>query len=185
MVLLDSYISSELIYPPDYRIFHVGDNLKLIYGDKQEFYTIKARHHVPFVERTDVKWLLDPGKDVTAGDISDWLEPVGGELMIMAMSLYSDRNMEVKVKIPSSDQWFGTKKDSDVPITPELSPWKKPSVTLYSWGNTWVPSFAIKNPTTYKCNAMKIGITGYRYMLEAVVKEPPHYATVSLDILRP
>jgi len=183
MVLINSQIKSEIIFPPDYRIFNVGDNLELIYSGKKEYYTIVNRNDVPHVEKQDSNWLVSPGSSYNAGDINDWLEPTTNELMILGFYMYSDRNIEVTVSLPSSDQRFGIKNQTDAPITPEISPWKEPRVTLYSFGTTYVPSFKFNNPTEYTPIIVKIGVSGFRYELEEIEK-PDRYSTVNMEIIK-
>jgi len=184
MALSTSSISSGQIFPPDYRIFNIGENLEIMYGDKVEYYKIVNRTHVPWIERSSTSWLLDAGDSYTIGDLNSWLEPGEDELMILAMSILSDRNMELRVTLPGSDRRFGTKKDTDVAITPNISPWEEPRVTLMSMGTTYVPSFTLKNPTEYKNKVMKIGMTGFRYKLKKLKEKPAVYSTLNLDIIR-
>lgn len=185
MVLINSQIKSEQIFPPDYQIYNVTDNLKLMFYDTGVFYSIVNRNFIPFVEKyDDDNWLLAADATYSAGTISKWLEPTDNELMILAFSMYSDRNMEVRINLPSSDQRFGTKEDGEVLITPEMSPWKNPRVTLYAFGSTWIPSFFIKNVSEYTNAILKFGITGFRYKLEKMAIIPDRFSVVNMGVLK-
>lgn len=185
MVLLNSSIESKEIFPADYRIFNVGDNLEVVHAGVSEFFRITNRNHIPRIEKQDTtNWILAAAGDYAANTISDWLEPNTPELMVLALSIDSDRNMEIRVKMPSSDQWFGTKKDTDIAITPDMSPRGEPAVTIYSLGKNHVPAFFIKNPTEYRNLYLKLIITGYRYVLRDLTHKPDQYSTINLDLAR-
>lgn len=185
-------VSSTVKLPIDYRIYNVNENILLKQYDSDiGFYKVINRDSIPFVEKQDTShWLLSAGGDYNAGTISDWLEPQNNVLYILAVSLLSDRNMEVRFFIPSSDQLFGIKSTPDVAITPEISPWKNPTVTIYAWlpsstnyGKSFIPNFKIKNPTEYSNTLLKIGITGFSYELEPIDK-PSVYETINMGIIR-
>jgi hypothetical protein len=185
-------IESEVVFPPDYKIYNLNENILLRqYGEDIGYFTIKNRDYVPFIEKQDINWLLNSGSEYNAGDISDWLQPNTNELYIFGISFLSDRNMEIRIFNPSSDQLFGIKNQSDNPVTVDMSPWRRPTITLYTWlpgsgkyGKEFTPAFKIKNPTEYKNKAMKIGVgPGYKYDLIPIDK-PSVYDTVDMGIIR-
>lgn len=185
MSLIDSSISSGQTYPPDYRIYNIGENIELIHGATTEYVHIENRNEVPFISKQDTtNWLLAAGASYNAGDLTDFLEPLKNELMILGFSIFCDVNMNVKVKCPGADQRFGTKKDNDVSITPEISNWKEPTVTLYSWGTENVPSFFVENPTEYRNLFLKLGFSGYRYQCKVIKTKPDKFTTINLNLVR-
>ena len=185
MSLVDASISSDVVLPPGYRIFNIGENIELVVGGKTEYRKIINVNWIPFISKQDnTNWLLSAAGKYNAGDISDWLEPYENELMVLAISMYCDRDAYVKIKIPSSDQLLGTKSDTDVAMTPTLSPWKQPRVLVYSWGTTYIPNFYIENPTEYKLFCLKIGVTGHRYETEKLKTKPEKYTTINLNLIR-
>jgi len=185
MSLINSGISSGQIYPPGYRVFLIGENIELVHGATTEYLKIENTNPVPFIEKYNYSnWILAAGSSYNAGDISDFLEPANNELLILAFSILCDVNMNVKIKFPGSVQRFGTKKSTDVSITPEISPWKEPSVTLHSWGTTYVPAFVIENPTEYKNLTLKFGFSGFRYQCKVLPEKPEKFTTINLDIVQ-
>lgn len=185
MSLLDSSISSGQTFPPDFRIFNVGENIELVGASKTFYLQIENRNPVPFIEKQDTtNWLLDAAGTYNAGTMSKYLEPLANELMILAFSIFCDVNMKVDVKMPSSDQHFGIKQESDVSVTPEISPWKEPAITLYSWGTTYVPAFYLENPTEYRNLYLKFGFSGYRYQCKTLPSMPGKYTTINLNLVR-
>lgn len=185
MALLDSSISSDQIFPPDFRIYNIGDNIELVLATTTHYIRIDNRNVVPFIEKQDTtNWLLNAAGTYNAGTMSKYLEPMDNELMILAFSILCDVNMKVDVKMPSSDQHFGTKMETDVSVTPEISPWKEPAITLYSWGNTYVPAFTIENPTEYRNLYLKFGFSGFRYQCSTLPSKPEKFTTINLNLVR-
>lgn len=185
MSLLDSSITSEQVFPPDYRIFNIGENIELILATTTQYLHIDNRNYVPFIEKQDTSnWLLDAAGTYNAGTITKYLEPLKNELMILAFSLFCDVDMNVVIKMPGSDQHFGTKMETDVAVTPEISPYKEPTITLHSWGTTYVPAFEIENPTEYRNLYLKFGFSGYRYQCTVLPSKPDKYTSINLNLVR-
>ncbi|RLE65078.1 MAG: hypothetical protein DRJ47_06180 [Thermoprotei archaeon] len=185
-------IQSDVRFPPDYKIYNLNDNILLRqYGEDIGYFTVKNRDFVIPIEKQDSNWLLNPGSEYNAGDISDWLQPNTNELYILGLSFLSDRNMEVRIFNPSSDQLYGLKNQTDNPVTVDMSPWREPRITMISWfpasgeyGKEFTPAFKIKNPTEYKNKVMKIiAGPGFRYQLRPINK-PSVFDTVDLGIIR-
>ena len=182
-------MESEEKVPLDYKTYKVGDNilLKKSPDEKGTFYTVKAADPVPDIEKQDTtNWLLTSGSEYNAGDINDWVEPETNTLYMLPTSVICDRNIELRVFMPASDQLFGVKNDPDVVITPEVSPWKKPRITLKAWGTTYLPNFKLKNPSEYTIMMCKIAMTtGRKYQLLELKTAPLTYDTVVLSGIKP
>lgn len=183
---MDAEIKAIEPYPVDYKIYNIGDNLKLITEvGKEQFFTIKNRSVIyeEFKEDT-TNWLLSAGGDYNAGDISDLLEPEDGTLYILALSVESDRNIEFRLHTPASEQLGGTKEVPDAVITPDKSPRNTPTVTAYAWGTSLIPNFKLKNPTEYTPIMVKLYYKGFKYTLEELPSKPTVYDTISLVHVR-
>jgi len=162
-------IKTEEIYPADYKIHNIGDNVAIRLPTKTEYYTVYNRNKVqPFVKQDTTNWLLSAGSSYNAGDISNWLEPETNVLYSLAAELDSDRNIEFRIYNPSSDQLGGIKSTPDAIMTPDTTPLGKPNMTLQAWGTTYVPSFKLTNPTEYTPVYVIIRCYGFKYRLEKI-----------------
>ena len=182
-------VKTEEIYPADYKIHNIGDNLALRFPTKTEFYTVFDRNKVqPFVKQDTTNWLLTSGNVYNAGDISDWLEPETDTLYSLAVELMSDRNIEFRVFNPQSDQLGGVKNAPDALITPDTTPEGKPNMTLNAWGNTFIPHFKLTNPTEYTPVFVIIRCYGFKYRLKKIDTKqagiPAKYDTVDFTFIK-
>jgi len=169
-------------YPSDFKFLKPTDNVLLIESDaKRQFYVVGRRDKIPLFQKQDTSnWLLSAGATYNAGDISDYLEPESNVLYVLAFGIASDRNVEVEINNPASTRLFGTKKESPIKVTPETSPYDEPTITLISWGTSFVPAFNITNPTEYTVGYLKFFFKGYKYELTPISETPNVYDVIDL-----
>lgn len=162
-------IKTEEIYPADYKIHNIGDNVAIRLPTGTEYYTVFNRNKVmSFVKQDTTNWLLAAGASYNAGDISDWLEPETNTLYMLATELESDRNIEFRVYNPQSVQLGGVKSSPDATITPDTTPLGKSNTTLSAWGTTYIPHFKLTNPTEYVPIYVIIKCHGFKYRLNRI-----------------
>lgn len=189
MPLTEHNIESTEIYPADYQILREDDYVRLIYGNKDEYYQITNRQQIIQRLATDeTNWLLAAGGEKNAGDVSDWAEPETSGfkvLYILGFGILSDRNVKVKISNPGSGNYiFGTKDQGEAYVTPSLSPIDAPTVTLMALDTTFRPSFIIKNPSEYTLKSCVLGIKGYKYRFgEKLTEAPRFFTTINLNNL--
>lgn len=179
---LDAEINPTERFPSDYVVYRINDNIKLMNRDKLlGYYKVTNRNRVARIDKQDTtNWLLAAGDIHNARDVDDWLEPSSNVLMILAFGIYSDRNVEVTIGIPSAEDWYGIKNQPEAPITPSISPRDLPTVTFYAWGTSLIPNFTIKNPSEYTVMALKLVIYGFKYELQELDTPPSTYDTINL-----
>jgi len=182
-------IDTTEFFPADYPIFMEDENIRLLYGKKDEYYPVINRQRV--VERLvtdETYWLLAAGSERNAGDIGDWLEPETSGykvLYVLAFGIFSDRNVQVQISNHGSGNYvFGTKDQGVAYVTPSISSIEEPTVTLMALDTTFRPSFIIKNPSEYTLKSCVLGVKGFKYRLGEQLSEPPRYfTTVNLNNL--
>lgn len=189
MPLTEHNIESKEVYPADYQILREDDFVRLIYGNKDEYYQVTNRQQILQRLATDeTNWLLAAGGEKNAGDVSDWLEPETSGykvLYIVAFGIFSDRNVKVKISNPGSGNYIlGTKDQGEAYITPSVSSIEEPTVTLMALDTTFRPSFLIKNPSEYTVKSLVLGVKGYKYRFgEKLTEAPRFFTTINLNNL--
>jgi len=158
-------------WPIGFKDYLIDSNIELKVGsDLIGYFRVANKSLLGMQDKVDTtNWLLAAaGKYPQAGTISDWLKAEKGVLYLIDFQVFSDKDVDVKIKNPSAVQNYGSYKDSNVPLTPGSG-----SVLLYSWSDTFIPYFEIENNTKYALNHMKLKMNkGMKLQLEFITKDP-------------
>lgn len=173
MTLTERNIKNTEAFPVDYQILREDDFIHLKYGQKEEYCQVTNRQRVlQRLATDDANWLLAPGTEKNAGDVSDWLQPETGAykvLYILAFGIFSDRNLQVQVSnTKSGDSILGTKTQGIARVTPSISSIEEPTVTIMALDTTFSPSFRIRNPSEYTPKSCVLGVKGFKYRLQDI-----------------
>lgn len=173
-------------FPAEYPLFEIGHKL-LIKEDEDDtgtFYEIKNRGKVINIEKkNDSNWLISADSEQNIGNIDDFLKASKNTFYTLTMGIYSDRNIDLEIRIPNSTRLYGIKENPDAYVSPDISPLPTPSVVFYSFDedDTYIPYFTINNNTEYTPRHLKIRFHGHKYNVEKIDKKPPNYHTIVLS----
>lgn len=188
--LVGQLVEGNIVYPIGYKVYRRGEYILLRYGEKEEVRVVDTVSKTPILTRSDTtNWLIAAAGTYNPKDIDDWLEDYDDVLGIYALGFFSDRKIDLTVRLSATARMFNTRKDTEVVITPQDSPMNAPTVIIYSFGDTYVPHFELDNNDVYTPRAVIIKVFGHRYKLmktKYTTSSPPkYYDTVDLNVIMP